>query len=95
MSDIQDSNMAILNYIPADWLMNEREVIQRTLVNPKTDYNLLVVFGKNKMLNMLDKTIQLLGNSGTSLAAMDKGARTPYKQKSSRFDTRALVLSVD
>lgn len=93
ISDIQDSNKATLNYIPADWLMNDRETINRVLINPRTTHNLLVVFGKNKMLDMLEKTIQLKGNTGVSLAALDRGRGMPYVQKTARFNSKTFGLN--
>jgi len=97
LDKIPERNPAILNYIPANWLRQDEEIIRRLLISPQTTNNLIVIFSKNRILKMIDRVIKLTNNAGTSLAAIDQGANKKFKfsnlNKTNILDDRTLNKS--
>jgi len=76
----KSGNPASLACIPADWLSDEKTVIERLLVNPRTSNNLIILFGKARTLNMIKKATQSKGiGIGNQLRDIDKGYTDKYE----------------
>ena len=72
-ANIPTSNAASIGFIPADWLRNDNEIIEKLLVNPRSTNNLLILFGKQKTLDLINKAIKRKGGGGMNIANIDKG----------------------